>query len=143
MKAEKTSVTKNKKTESRSVKTKKLSDEEQVSAYMSGLGPAVRSEIEAVRKIIKSSSSKLSERIKWNAPSYHYQQDIVTFGPYRSHKLLLVFHHPAVVKVKSALLEGEYKDRRLVYFKDKEEAEKNKKELSRILNEIIKFIDNQ
>ncbi len=76
-------------------------------------------------------------------PSYYYKQDIVTFGPYNKNKILLVFHHPAVVKVKSVLLEGNYKDRRLVYFNNKTEAEKNKSELSRIINEIIKSIDKK
>jgi len=121
----------------------KLPDEEQVNAYMSNLKPEVKSEIEAVRKIIKNASPKLNERIKWNAPSYYYLQDILTFGPYKKEKILLVFHHPYVVKIKSPLLEGDYKDRRLVYFKNKTEAGKNKKELSRIINEIIKMIDNQ
>jgi hypothetical protein len=48
-----------------------------------------------------------------------------------------------VVKIKSELLQGDYKDRRLVYFKDASDAEKNKKELTRIINEIIKQIDKQ
>ena len=121
----------------------KLSDQEQVNAYMSSLKPEVKSEIEAVRRIIKNASPKLNERIKWNAPSYYYLQDILTFGPYKTEMILLVFHHPSVVKIKSTLLEGDYKDRRLVYFKNKTEAGKNKKELSRIINEIIKMIDNQ
>ncbi|HMK05575.1 MAG TPA: DUF1801 domain-containing protein [Ferruginibacter sp.] len=121
----------------------KPSDEDQVKAYISNLEKKVKTEIAAVRKIIKGASEKLAERIKWNAPSYYYKQDILTFGPYKTHKLLLVFHHPAVVKIKSLLLEGDYKDRRLVYFKDKAEAEKNKKELSRIITEIIKAIDNK
>jgi len=121
----------------------KPTEEAQVSEYMSKLKGEHKKEIEAVRKLIKKASSKLNERIKWNAPSYYYKQDIVTFGPYKAHKLLLVFHHPAVVKVKSSLLQGDYKDRRLIYFKDSEEAEKNKKELARIINEVIKQIDQQ
>ena len=124
-------------------KTVKPSEEEQVKVYMRKLDNKVKTEIEAVRKIIKGASSKLNERIKWNAPSYYYKEDILTFGPYKTHKLLLVFHHPAVVKVKSELLQGDYKDRRLLYFKDKAEAEKNKKELSRIITQIIKAIDNK
>ena len=96
-----------------------------------------------VRKIVKESDPKLNERIKWNAPSYYYKEDIVTFGPYKTHKLLLVFHHPAVVSIKSSLLQGDYKDRRLVYFKDASEAKKNKKKLARIINEIVKQIDKQ
>ena len=120
----------------------KLSDQEQVNAYMSNLKPEVKSEIEAVRKIIKNASPKLNERIKWNAPSYYYLRDILTFGPFKTEKILLVFHHPFVVKIKSTLLEGDYKDRRLIYFKNKADAESKKKELTKIINEILKMIDN-
>jgi uncharacterized protein YdhG (YjbR/CyaY superfamily) len=122
---------------------KKLSDAEQVEEYMNKLDPAVREEIDAVREIIKAANAKLNERIKWNAPSYYYQQDVLTFGPYKTHKLLLVFHHPAVVKIKSKLLEGDYKDRRLVHFKSKLDAEVHKEELARIINEIISVVDEQ
>ena len=125
------------------VNSKKPSDEEQVNAWLNKLDPKVKVEIDAVRKIIKNASPQLNERIKWNAPSYYYKDDIVTFGPYKLDKILLVFHHPVVVKVKSKLLEGEYKDRRLLYFKNKAEAEKNKNKLVRIINEIVKSIDNK
>jgi len=50
---------------------------------MSNLKAEVKSEIEAVRKIIKNASPKLKERIKWNAPSYYYLQDMLTFGPFK------------------------------------------------------------
>lgn len=132
--------------------SKKLTDEEQVKEYISQLPAAQKKELEAVRKIIKSASSKLNERIKWNAPSYYYKparlghsggDDIVTFGPYKTHKLLLVFHHPLIVKVKSTLLEGDYKDRRLTHFKDQADAEANQKELTRIIKELINMIDKK
>lgn len=127
----------------KAAKSKKTTDEEQVAAYMNKLDAETKSEIDAVRKIIRKASAKLNERVKWNAPSYYYKDDIVTFGPYRTQKLLLVFHHPSVVKIKSPLLEGDYKDRRLVRFKNKSEADKNKKELARIIKEIINMIDKQ
>lgn len=121
--------------------SKKPSDAEQVKAWMSKQDTKVKGDINAIRKIITASSPLLSERIKWNAPSYYYKEDIVTFGPYKNNTTLLVFHHPAVVKVKSALLEGNYKDRRLVSFSGKAEAEKSKAELTRIIREIIKAIE--
>ncbi len=118
-------------------------EEGQIAAWLNKLNEKVKSEINAVRNIIIESSPKLTERIKWNAPSYYYKVDIVTFGQYRNNTILLVFHHPAIVKIKSSLLEGNYKDRRLVYFKNKADAEKNKKELGRIIKEIIKVIDKK
>lgn len=121
----------------------KPSAKDQVNTWMNNLEAPVKKEVDAVRNIIKAASKKLCERIKWNAPSYYYKDDILTFGPYKTHKLLLIFHHPAVVKIESKLLEGNYKDRRLVHFKDKADAEKNKKELARIINAIIKTIETK
>lgn len=130
----------------------KTTDESRVNAWMDQLQPAVRKDIDVVRKLIRSASPKLGERLKWNAPSYYYSpaadaekplQDIVTFGPYRNQRILLVFHHPAVVKVKSPLLEGAYKDRRLVYLQDGKEALQKKKELLRIIREITGFIQKK
>ncbi len=134
-----------KKQEAKLIKTKvaKLSDEEQVTEWIKQRSAAVQEKINIIRKIIMASSSKIKERIKWNAPSYYYKEDIVTFGPYKPNKLLLVFHHPQVVNIPSKLLEGTYKDRRLVYFKTKTDAEANKKELSRIIKKIIETIDGK
>src|SRR6188768_4341721 len=95
----------------------KPTEAEQVNDWMDKLDAAFKPSINAVRKIIKTAAAKLNERIKWNAPSYYYKEDIVTFGPSRKKdQVLLVFHHPNIVKIKSTLLEGNYKDRRLVYF---------------------------
>jgi uncharacterized protein YdhG (YjbR/CyaY superfamily) len=119
----------------------KLSDAEKVKQHMDAIDHPLKKEVEALRKIIKNSNPGLGERIKWNAPSYYYKEDIVTFGPVRTGKVLLVFHHPFVVKVKSELLEGDYKDRRLVYFDSMSAIKANKKELERIIQEIISSIE--
>ncbi len=121
----------------------KLTDAEKVEQYMDAIAHPLKKETEAVRTIIKKASSKLNERIKWNAPSYYYIDDIVTFGPPRTGKILLVFHHPFIVKIKSPILEGDYKDRRLVYFDSIKAIKENKKELERIINEIVGLIDNR
>lgn len=137
-----------KKTEPVKKKATKTSDEEQVANYMKALKHPLKDEMEEIRKIIKGADKRIGERIKWNAPSYFYIQDMVTFGPYRpgspqGNKLLLVFHHPFIVKIKSALLEGDYKDRRLMYFENMKEIKSNKKELVRIIAELMDGIENQ
>ncbi len=129
-------------------KSSKPSDEEQVISYMKALKHPLKDEMEEIRKIIKGVDKRISERIKWNAPSYYYIQDMVTFGPARpgspyGDKLLLVFHHPLIVKIKSELLEGEFKDRRLAYFESMKEIKSNKKELIRIISELVSGIENQ
>ena len=119
----------------------KPTDEEQVKAWLTKLQPDVKKLTEAVQKIIKAAAPKLNERIKWNAPSYYYKEDIVTFGPYKNGMILLIFHHPLIVKIKSPLLEGNYKDRRIVYLKDAKAITTSKKELERIIKEHIKLLD--
>ena len=123
----------------------KLSDASLVAQYMDALHHPLKPEMEALRSIIKKANPALSERIKWNAPSYYYIDDIVTFGPMRAtdKKVLLVFHHPFIEKVTSGLLEGDYKNRRLVYLEDMKTVKANKPELERIINEIIDLIDKK
>ena len=122
-------------------KTPKLSDAELVNQWMQTSTYPLKEEIEILREVIKKADKKISERIKWNAPSYYYKEDIVTFGPDRKGRILLVFHHPSVVKIKSDLLEGDYKDRRLVYFNDAKDVQSKKKELAGIVKEIVQVID--
>lgn len=123
-------------------KTKKPSDEEQVASWMDNLDTALKTEIDLIRNIIKKSDKRIKERIKWNAPSYYHLEDIVTFGPRKANKILLVFHHPAVVRIKSEILEGDYKDRRLAWFSSADEIHAREKELIRIVKEIVKSIDS-
>jgi hypothetical protein len=118
----------------------KLTDVEQVEAFMGKLKHPLKAEIEAVRAIIKG-NKKISERVKWNAPSYYYKEDLVTFNPRADKHVHLVFHHPHIVKIKSPLLEGDYKDRRMTYFTDMKAVRAGKKELERIVGELVKMLD--
>jgi hypothetical protein len=121
----------------------KITDAEQVDEWLKKLSPGFKPAIETVRKIIKTAGPELIERIKWNAPSYYYKEDIVTFGPIRSQdKIILVFHHPSIVKIKSDLLQGDYKDRRLVYLNSPKGINEAKKELERIIKKSVQMIDD-
>ena len=120
----------------------KSTEAEQVNDWMDKLDASFKPSINAVRKIIKAASAKLNERIKWNAPSYYYNEDIVTFGPTKAKdKIILVFHHPDIVKIRSELLQGNYKDRRLVYLNSMKEIKDAQKELERIVKESVAMID--
>lgn len=120
----------------------KPTEREQVDEWMNKLDPSFKPSINAVRKIIKDAAPNLKERIKWNAPSYYYNEDVVTFGPTKSKdKIILVFHHPTIVKIKSSLLEGDYKDRRLVYLNSAKEIKDAREELARIIKESIAMLD--
>jgi len=120
----------------------KATEAEQVNDWMDKLDASFKPSINAVRKIIRTAAAKLTERIKWNAPSYYYKEDIVTFGPTKvKDKIILVFHHPGIVKIRSELLQGTYKDRRLVYLNSIKEIKDAQKELEIIIKESVAMID--
>lgn len=121
-------------------KKQKSTDEELVNDWMIKLEHPLKAEIDAVRKIIKESNSTINERIKWNAPSYYSSADIVTFNHRATEHVHLIFHHPTIVKINSTLLEGDYKDRRMLYLPDMKAVKANKKELQRIINESVQLI---
>ena len=122
----------------------KPTEAEQVKEWMNKLDPLFRTAVNAVRKIIKVAGPKLQERIKWNAPSYYYKEDIVTFGPSKAKdKIILVFHHPRIIKIRSDLLQGNFKDRRLVYLNSMKEIKESKKELEKIIKESIELVDQE
>lgn len=124
---------------------KKLTDLEKVQDYMDNLEHPLKAEIEAVREIIKNANNKISERIKWNAPSYfiNTKDDLVTFNPRPQKFIHLVFHHPQIVNIKSDLLEGTFKDRRMMFFANMEEIVAKKPELERIVNELVAAVDEK
>jgi hypothetical protein len=112
-------------------------DAEKVSEYMHLLEHPLKAEINALRAIIMAAHPALRERIKWNAPSYYAGVDLVTFNLRMTQKVHLVFHHAAIVNISSALLEGDYKDRRMMYFNNMAEVETHRAELQRIMVELV------
>lgn len=121
-------------------KKTKPTDEELVAEWMQKLEHPLKAEIDAVRAIIKTSNGNIKERIKWNAPSYYSKEDIVTFNHRATQHVHLIFHHPSIVNIKSPLLEGDYKDRRMLYMPDMKAINTHKKELQRIVNESVRLI---
>lgn len=58
-----------------------------------------KEEVERLRSTILESNDRISEHIKWNAPSFRYAgEDRVTFRLYPEDRVQLVFHRGAKVK---------------------------------------------
>lgn len=119
-----------------------MTDAEKVAVYMQELEHPLKSEIEKLQAIIKETDTRISERIKWKAPSYYCKEDFLTFNHRMQDKVHLIFHHDAIPKVNSEILEGDYKDRRMVYFKDMADIFAKKAELQRIIAELLGLIES-
>lgn len=113
----------------------KLTDSEIVAVFMKDLLHPQLALIQTIRATIKAVDDRIQERIKWNAPSYHVDNiDFLTFGPMNRPTTLLVFHHPSIIAFPSEYLEGNYKDRRLMYFKDDIDLSKKLESLTKNIN---------
>ncbi len=72
---------------------------EEVDQFMQSLDHPLKAEVEAVRGMILSSNERITEHIKWNAPSFCYEgEDRVTFKLHPQDRIQLIFHRGAKVK---------------------------------------------
>lgn len=111
-----------------------------VDEFMLGLSHPLKAEVEALRSIIKSVDKNINEEIKWKAPSFNYKGEyLATFNLRDTKRIHLVFHNPMIAKVKSALLEGDYKDRRMAYFADMNDITAKQAALVKALKDLIKL----
>ena len=117
-----------------------VSRTDKVDEFLENLSHPLKAEIEAVRSIIKGVNKNINEEIKWKAPSFNYKGEyLVTFNLWEEERIHLVFHNPQISKVKSKLLEGEYKERRMAYFADMKDIKAKRSLLEKVLKDLIKL----
>ena len=102
----------------------------EVDRFMEGLDHPLKEQIERLRSAILGSNERITEHIKWKAPSFRYAgEDRVTFRLHPAERAQLVFHRGAKVKGDAAgfafeddtgLLRWVAKDRAVVALRDAE-----------------------
>lgn len=131
----------------------KLTDQEQVTQHIQKLDPSIRDTIEVLRQIILRTDNGISERIKWNNPSFYfngamkpfdpkeYKREIIVFNLHKN-RIMLVFPSGAKVNDTSGFLTGDYTDgRRIVVFKDLNDVRAKETILQHIIREWLKLVD--
>ena len=117
-----------------------VSRTDKVDEFLENLSHPLKAEVEAVRSIIKGVNKDINEEIKWKAPSFNFKGEyLVTFNLRDEKRIHLVFHNPQISKVRNKLLEGDYKDRRMVYFVDMKDIKAKKPMLEKALRDLIKL----
>ncbi|QDE81532.1 hypothetical protein BHS07_08085 [Myxococcus xanthus] len=115
---------------------------EDVERFMQELEHARRDEVETLRTSILSAHPGITERIKWNAPSFCFQgDDRVTFKLKPKDCVQLIFHRGAKVKAAqgfsfedtSGLLQWAAPDRAVVTLRDLAEVKAKKKALCQVV----------
>ncbi|MEH7121876.1 DUF1801 domain-containing protein [Bacillus sp. JJ1773] len=138
-------------TNKKSGESKKLSGPEQVAEFMNNLEHPLKEEIEEVRNIILSTNDKITEHIKWNAPSFCYEgEDRITFNLHGKGFIRLVFHCGAKVKDRktnehlivdpSGILEWKAADRAMMKFTDKKDVKAKEEKLREVIKKWLEVI---
>lgn len=104
----------------------------------------LKQEIEELRIIIKNASSKIAERIKWNAPSYFYIKDMAAFNLHQEKfvQIIFIFYNGTMINESADLLEGKWKDRREARFYSMDDIKNKKSKLEKVVREWIDLIEN-
>jgi hypothetical protein len=115
-----------------------------VDAYLRDLDHPFKQEMEAVRAIILEASDKLAERIKWNAPSFHYKEDLGAFNPRATEyaHLILLFPGGGGMDDTSGLLEGNHKDRREAKFHSLDDVKAKRPALEKLVKRWVALRDH-
>ena len=121
---------------------------DKVNQFMSDLNHPLKAEVEAVRAIILGANPQITEHIKWNAPSFQYDdEDRVTFNLHRQDRIQLIFHRGAKVKASddfafedsTGLLEWAAKDRGIVTLRDMQDVKAKEAALIEVVNQWIQI----
>ncbi|GII01247.1 DUF1801 domain-containing protein [Planobispora takensis] len=118
-----------------------------VDRFMVTLQHPLKAGVEQLRKAILASNPEITERVKWNAPSFcHDGVDRVTFLLRRSDRLQLVFHRGAKVRDDSAefsfqdptgLMRWQAPDRGVISFTDLEDVESKQAAVVSLVNRWV------
>lgn len=119
--------------------------EADVDAFLRDLMHKRKDEIQAVRAIVRTANKKLVERVKWNAPSYGYDDDRITFRLQPKDVVQLIFHRGAKKRTDTfdfdddtGLLEWLADDRAAVTFKGPADIRAKKTKLAKLVRGWIK-----
>lgn len=119
-----------------------------VEAFLAGLAPATRSEVEALRRIILGTDPAIAEGIKWKVPSFRTTEYFATLHLRMKTGLGLILHLGAKVRDLPALpvedpeglLQWLAKDRALIAFAGLEEIQARRAALEALLRQWIRFV---
>jgi hypothetical protein len=125
--------------------TKRAKPVDDVDGFMRKLKHPLKPVLEAVRKIIRSADSGISEGIKWNSPSFLFEDWFATAGVRDKTFVRVVFHTGVKAKGKvikiddpGELLEWHAKDRASARLNSAEDVQAKRAALTSIVKQWIK-----
>ena len=130
------------------IKKEKPSGTAQVVSFLQQTPHPLKDVMELLRTIILQADVRITEHIKWNAPSFIYQQeDRLTMNASKPDKVLLVFHNGATGSVTidkkkitdtEGMLKWQSDDRAVLEFHSVAELQKQEEALVEIIRQWLK-----
>jgi hypothetical protein len=122
-----------------------------VNEFMDKLEHPLKSEMEAVRTVILSADNKITEGIKWKAPSFYFNGYFATFNPRAREFVQVIFHQGAKAKDNGpdglkidedgGLLDWLAKDRCSAKFFNMEDIASREAALRSVVNQWIRYME--
>lgn len=97
--------------------------------------------VQGVRDAVLDADARVTEAIKWQAPTFVYKGNIASFYPKTKTHASLMFHRGAVLDDPDGLLEGEGDVSRVARFLDADDLERKRDSLQRLIRQWIELQD--
>lgn len=106
---------------------------DEVDAWMAAYDNPQKAVVQAVREIILAADPRISETIKWQAPTFVYRGNLASFFPKAKQHASLMFHQGATIKGDFPSLEGGKDTGRMMKFADLADVKEKAAELKRLV----------
>lgn len=113
----------------------------EVDAWFEGYSNPQRGLVQAVRETVLDADARVTEAIKWQAPTFIYKGNIASFYPKTKTHASLMFHRGAVLEDPDGLLEGEGDVSRVARFLDADDLERKRGSLQALIRRWIELQD--
>ena len=104
-----------------------------VDAWMEDYDNPQKPLVQAVREVILSADNRITECIKWQAPTFVYKGNIASFFPKTKKHASLMFHKGAEIPGDFPNLEGDGKEARSMKFTDADDLAAKTGELQAVV----------
>lgn len=104
-----------------------------VDAWMAAYENPQKELVQAIRLAILEADPRVTEAIKWQAPTFMYKGNIASFFPKAKKHASLMFHKGAEIPGKFPNLVGEGKEARQMKFSDEDDLASKRNELQAII----------
>ena len=109
----------------------------QVDAWFEAYENTQRELVQSVREAVLDADDRVTEAVKWQAPTFIYRGNIASFFPKATKHVSLMFHRGAEIDDPDGLLEGEGEVSRVAKFADAADLERKRAALQRVIRAWI------